>query len=129
MVMDANELFQTATYVLPDGPIEARQQEWKAHPTFPGVWMKHLMLGKDTAGALSCHLVRIEEGCSIGSHVHEGSMELHEVFSGEGVCRMEGREVAYAPGTCMVIAVGAEHSVEARRGELQLMARFAPALA
>jgi mannose-6-phosphate isomerase-like protein (cupin superfamily) len=124
----ANKLFQAATIILPGGELRADQLEWKAHPTFPGVWMKHLIMGKDTGGSLSCHLVRVEKGKEIGRHVHHGSLELHEVLSGQGVCRMDERDTSYNPGVCMVIPTGANHSVEAHGEDLHLMAKFAPAL-
>jgi len=124
----AKSLFQNARIICPDHELCAVDQEWKAHPSFPGVWMKHLILGNDTGGGLSCHLVRVEKGSSIGDHVHEGSLELHEVLSGEGACRLEGRETAYCPGVCLVIPAGARHEVAAAGEDLYMMARFVPAL-
>lgn len=125
---EANRLFHETRLVTPEGERLAREMDWKAHPSFPGVWMKHLVLGKDTGGLLSCHLVRVEPGKQIGAHVHEGSLELHEVLSGRGACRVEGREVAYSQGVSMVIAAGVDHAVQAHGEELCLMAKFAPAL-
>ena len=121
-------LFQDATCVLPGGTHQAQAAPWNAHPVFRGVWLKHLVLGKDTGGLLSCHLVRVEAGCEIGGHVHEGSVELHEVLCGQGTCEMEGRETAYAPGVCLVVPRGAAHRVTAHGGDMHLLAKFAPAL-
>ena len=125
---EANKLFQEMAIILPEGEVRADQLDWNPHPAFPGVWMKHLILGKDTGGHLSCHLVRIEQGNQIGSHVHEASLEVHEVLSGHGICRMVGRESAYSPGVCLIIPAGILHCVEAFGEDMHLVARFAPAL-
>lgn len=125
---EADALLQTTRIICPDGEFTADAQEWKAHPTFPGVWMKNLILGKDTGGSLSCHLVRVEKDCSIGAHVHAGSVELHEVVSGSGLCRMEDAETRYIPGVVLVIPAGSLHEVRAVEADLVMMARFAPAL-
>ena len=121
-------LFQNALFVLPEGALPAQAAEWNAHPAFKGVWLKHLVVGKDTGGLLSCHLVRVEVGCEIGNHTHEGSVELHEVLSGQGICELEGLETAYAPGVCMVLPRGAVHRVAAQGTDMHLLAKFAPAL-
>jgi quercetin dioxygenase-like cupin family protein len=123
-----NSIFQTATIITPTGEKSADRQEWAPHPVFPGVWMKHLVTGEDTGGLLSCHLVRIENGCEIGAHVHDASLELHEVLSGTGNCLVEGRDTEYQPGVCLVIPAGERHSVAAKGCDLHLMAKFTPAL-
>ena len=123
-----DSVFQAATIITPTGERSADLQDWTPHPVFPGVWMKHLIKGEDTGGLLSCHLVRIENGCEIGAHAHESSLELHEVLSGKGVCLMDGRDTEYRPGVCLVIPVGERHTVAARDCDLHLMAKFTPAL-
>lgn len=125
---EANTLLQKTRIICPDREFTAAAQEWKAHPTFPGVWMKNLILGKDTGGSLSCHLVRVEKNCSIGAHVHAGSVELHEVVSGSGLCLMEDAETKYIPGVVLVIPAGSQHEVRAVESDLFMIARFAPAL-
>ena len=127
-MIPALTLFQDATFVLPDGTRQAQEAQWNAHPVFRGVWLKHLVLGKDTGGLLSCHLVRVEAGCEIGGHVHEGSVELHEVLCGRGACKVEGCETAYTPGVCLVVPMGATHRVAAFDADMHLLAKFAPAL-
>jgi quercetin dioxygenase-like cupin family protein len=121
-------LFQEARFFLPDGELEAARAEWSPHPAFPGVWLKHLVVGKDTQGVLSCHLVRVEKGKTIGRHVHDKSVELHEVVAGQGSYLAEDRETEYRPGVCMVIPAGAPHEVSAGQEDLFLLAKFAPAL-
>lgn len=127
-MLQTKSVFQEATIVTPTGERLAARQEWVQHPVFSGVWMKHLVTGKDTGGLLSCHLVRIEDGCEIGMHTHEASLELHEVLSGTGNCLMDGRETPYQPGVCLVIPVGERHAVTAKGCDLHLMAKFSPAL-
>lgn len=126
--METNTTDRTDRIVLPGREAFVKGGEWNAHPVFAGVWIRHLMLGRNTAGALSCHLVRVEAGKEIGLHAHEGSCEVHQVLSGGGLCRMEGRETHYEPGVCSLIPAGEAHAVEASGGELMLLATFAPAL-
>ena len=101
---------------------------WGAHPTFPGVFLKHLVRGDDTEGRLSCHLVKIEPGKVIGEHLHEGTWELHEVIQGKGRCVLGGRIVNYEPGMTAVIPSDVAHEVKAAHDGLILYATFAPAL-
>jgi quercetin dioxygenase-like cupin family protein len=98
------------------------------HPKFKGVDLKHLITGQDTGGRFSLHLVRIEEGCAIGDHVHATQYELHEVVEGTGECRMADKAIAYLPGLCTVIPEGVHHSVIAHQGALYLLATFVPPL-
>ena len=73
--------------------------------------------------------MRIEPGCTLEAHTHQGSLELHEVLRGAGRCSLGGREVAYGPGVCGLIPAGTVHSVRADAEEdLYLLAKFAPAL-
>jgi len=106
----------------------AAQLEWNAHPRFAGVALKHLVRGADTAGQLSCHLVRVEPGCSLALHTHEEQWELHEVVAGEGAGQLAGRVVRYLPGCVTVIPRGSQHEVTAGPQGLVLLAKFFPAL-
>ena len=71
---------------------------WYAHPKFSGVHLKDLVSEDDTDKAMSRHLVRVDPGCELGMHRHDKSTELHQVLEGAGLCRLEGRDVAYFPG-------------------------------
>jgi len=118
-----------ASLTTPDCETDLNALPWKPHPRFQGVSMKHLLTGAETGGALSTHLVRIEAGCRLEQHIHAGSLELHEVVRGAGVCDLAGKSVPYAPGACGLIPAGVAHSVRAHAGEdLYILAKFAPAL-
>jgi quercetin dioxygenase-like cupin family protein len=114
---------------LPHGTQEAAARPWTPHPRFPGVELKLLVSGRNTEGALSCHLVRVQPGCALESHVHEGQWELHEVAAGRGRAELPGGTVDYAPGVMAVIPAGAGHAVHAGPEGLTLLAKFFPALA
>ncbi len=135
MNADLSQLPGTARLATPETDTDLAALPWNPHPRFAGVALKHLVTGAATGGALSAHLVRIEAGAELSSHVHEGSLELHEVVRGSGVCTLGGREAVYRPGVCGLIPAGVAHSVRAaakhdgQHGEaLYILAKFAPAL-
>jgi len=101
---------------------------WTAHPVFAGVTLKHLVTGADTDGALSCHLVRLEPGARLASHVHDGQWELHEVVAGSGRAGLGDAAADYLPGVAAVIPRGLVHEVTAGESGLCLYAKFFPAL-
>jgi quercetin dioxygenase-like cupin family protein len=101
---------------------------WNAHPKFAGVFLKHLVTGKDTQGRFSAHIVRVDPGHAIGDHAHATEIELHEVVGGSGRCLLDGKEIAYRPGVFVVVPQAAAHVVEAGDDGLLLLAKFAPAL-
>lgn len=107
---------------------DAGMLPWKAHPVFAGVSLKHLVTAVDTDGALSCHLVRLEPGARLASHVHDGQWELHEVVAGSGTAGLDGRAAEYLPGVAAVIPRGVVHEVTAGEAGLCLYAKFFPAL-
>lgn len=102
--------------------------KWNAHPAFMGVYLKHLIKGEQTGGQLSCHLVKIEPGCSIGLHNHLGKRELHEVVRGSGNCSIEDEVIEYGPGKIALIPADVNHEVNAGKDGLLLLAKFFPAL-
>jgi len=112
----------------PAGDKDAAALPWNAHPAFAGVALKHLVAGADTGGALSCHLVRIDPGCRLASHVHAGQWELHEVVGGSGTAGLDGKAADYRPGVMAGIPQGAPHEVTAGDEGLYLFAKFFPAL-
>lgn len=101
---------------------------WKKHPTFAGVELKTLVSGKETGGAVSCHLVRIAPHKSIGTHIHAHHVETHEVIEGDGICMNNGGALAYASGVISIFPMGVPHEVQADSDGLCLFAKFVPAL-
>lgn len=121
------EKVQQGKVVFGANEYEVDSLPWNNHPTFTGVALKHLITGKDTADKFSCHLVRIDTGCEIGSHIHVGKWELHEVVKGKGYCLIENSKIAYGEGIVTVIPADLPHSVFADE-QLYLLAKFVPAL-
>ncbi|HEX3001748.1 MAG TPA: cupin domain-containing protein [Methanoregula sp.] len=101
---------------------------WNPHPKFGGVSLRHLVIGKDTGGRISLHQVRIHPGCSIGDHAHPGQVEIHDVLDGEGVCRLEGIEIRYAPGVMGIMPADKVHRIDAGEHGMLLLATFCPPL-
>ncbi|WP_419779328.1 cupin domain-containing protein [Maridesulfovibrio sp.] len=111
-----------------EGPINSADQPWNPHPAFEGVQLKHIVTGKNTDGQLSCHIVRIDPGCTLKSHVHENQWELHEIIEGSGEATLDSITTPYHPGKSAIIPKGEQHSVHAGEEGLTLLAKFFPAL-
>lgn len=120
--------FADGTKVLENAEHSAAASPWQPHPRFAGVQLKTLVNNAEAAGAYSCHLVHIDPGCTLDSHVHEEQNELHEVLGGEGLVTLGGRTVEYRAGTLGVIPKGAPHAVRAGDGGLVLLATFVPGM-
>lgn len=121
--------FEKGAICLPGGAERPFADEaWNEHPAFKGVFLKHLVTGEATEGALSCHMVRVEPGCCLESHIHEGQWELHEVINGQGEAIVDDVAVAYQTGVMAVIPKGVRHRVQAGEAGLVLLAKFFPAL-
>lgn len=125
---DLVELMDKGTVAFCDRDDAASDIRWNPHPKFKGVSLKHLITGKDTNGKLSCHMVRVEPGCELESHVHADQWELHEVIRGSGMAVLDGKTMEYASGKAAVIPTGKTHSVRAMDDGLVLLAKFFPAL-
>lgn len=126
-----NDIFASldlGTVVRPEGNGPAKDLAWNPNPAFPGVALKHLLTGADTSGRLSLHLVRLEPGAEIGSHVHETNWELHQVVGGSGQLLLDGRTVPYHPGVTATLPENEPHAVRAGEQGLQLIATFSPPL-
>ena len=120
--------FATGRIILEEKETGAQSLAWNEHATFRGVYLKHLITGKDTQGRFSLHLVRIEQDCAIGDHVHASQYEMHEIVEGIGEGKLGGKTVAYLPGVCAVIPEGVHHGVVATQSDLVLLATFIPPL-
>ncbi|MDE6233064.1 MAG: AraC family ligand binding domain-containing protein [Lachnospiraceae bacterium] len=121
-------IFSDGKLVLPERTAEFAEIEWQKHPEFKGVELKHIITAKDTDGKFSCHLVRIEPNCSIGSHIHQTQLEIHEIVKGNGICVNQGSIMPYESGTISIIQSGERHEVNAGSEGLYLFAKFIPAL-
>lgn len=102
--------------------------EWTKHPSFKGVYLKHMIKGADTCGFFSSHLVKIDSGCCLEKHCHENKLELHEVIEGEGLYQLNEDTFDYHLGKMAVIQKGETHMVTAGESGLTLLAKFFPAL-
>ena len=89
--------------------------------------MKTMVSSAMTRGALSQHLVRVEPGCTLETHVHPTQCELHSVLQGSGKASLEEQESEYRPGSLATIPAGAAHAVRAGSDGLTLLASFSPA--
>ncbi len=116
------------TIALLDKMIQAHNIDWVKHPTFEGVYLKHLIRGENTNGQLSCHMVKIDPGCTLEMHTHAEQWELHEVIGGTGHCTLDGSMLPYGAGQMTVIPCGTPHAVTAEHEGLVLLAKFFPAL-
>lgn len=120
--------FEKGTIYLPASGKKAEDLPWVEHKAFKGVFLKHLIKGEDTGGALSCHLVRINSGCCIDHHTHEGKLEVHEVIEGSGNCQVNDEFIPYMPGSVALIPADIDHKVVAGKEGIFLLAKFSPAL-
>ena len=116
------------TMVIPGQTIVTESIPWNPHPKFTGVFLRHLVTGKDTGGKMSLHHVRIDPGCTIGDHVHAGQVEIHDVLAGDGSCILAGTDIPYNPGVVGVMPADQVHRVEAGDQGLLLLATFSPPL-
>ena len=122
------EAFNNGRFEIPGAKSSFAQIPWSKHPTFEGVELKHIVTGKETAGAYSFHLVRIAPGKSILDHIHDPQLETHEVIAGKGVCINDGQEIEYVPGVISIMPTKVHHEVHAGDEGLYLFAKFMPAL-
>ncbi len=125
---DLSKHLSSGTLTSLDGERILAHTPWTAHPVFKGVSMKHLIRANDTAGRLSAHMVSLEPGAVLDSHVHESQYELHEVLHGKGCFHLEDKEVVYEPGSMGIIPMGTNHKVVAGETGLVILAKFFPAL-
>ncbi len=128
MSKDFLQAFQEGRIFLGSQDENVQDLPWHEHPQFQGVALKHLVTAKDSGGKFSSHLVRVNRGCEIGNHIHEGKWELHEVLAGRGKCRIDRKELDYCEGVTAVIPSDIPHLVQATETDLYIMAKFVPAL-
>jgi len=101
---------------------------WNPHASFKGVYLKHLVTGTDTGNQLSCHIVKVDPGCVLETHQHDGKIEIHEVIAGSGKMILDGKEMDYSPGQICIIPANMPHKVVAGKDGLYILAKFSPSL-
>lgn len=112
----------------PELNVQSESLAWNPHPTCAGVSLKHLVTGKETDGAFSVHLVKLDPEAEIVRHVHQSNWELHEVVGGSGACRLAERTLSYTSGTVAITPKNVPHSVHAGKEGLCMLSKFIPAL-
>jgi quercetin dioxygenase-like cupin family protein len=116
------------TLIVPGQTITPESLPWNPHPNLTGVFLRHIITGKDTGGHLSLRHVRINPGCAIGDHSPTGQVEIHDVLTGEGTCTLAGTGLSYISGVVGVISADQVHRVEAGDKGLLLLATFVSSL-
>lgn len=124
MEKDMFQQFENGTLANAGQQTDVAFLKWNKHKEFTGVSLKNVATTEHTAGLFTCHLVRIEPGCKIGTHSHPASIEVHEVIKGSGICLTSDGEIPYVPGTMSIIACNAAHEVRAGKEGLCLFAKF-----
>jgi quercetin dioxygenase-like cupin family protein len=108
--------------------IAVQDLPWEKHKEYKGVYVKHLVIGEDTDGRFSCHIIRMDAGAVIGDHAHAGALELNEVLGGAGTGTLECEEFSFVPGVVALIPESRAHGVIAGKEGLYFLAKFVPAL-
>lgn len=122
------ELMESNWVMTPEGPRNIADVPWNPHSKFRGVSIQNLIVGKDSQGGFSVHLVKVEPHMEIGEHLHHNQTELHQVLSGGGRCLLEGEAMSYSPGSMAVLPADKPHRVVAGGDGLLLQAVFCPPL-
>lgn len=111
-----------------DQDLAVTELEWHPHPSFTGVFLKHLVKGDTSDGKFSCHLIRIKDGFEIGEHVHDDKMEFINILGGVGQGEIAGKKFVCELGVSMVVPEKIKHRIAAGSGDVYLLAKFIPAL-
>ena len=101
---------------------------WNAHASFKGVFLKHLIVGKDTDDKLSYHIVKIEPDCVLDTHLHDGKTEIHQIIAGSGKMYLEEKVIDYSQGQICIIPANTPHKVVAGKEGMYILAIFTPSL-
>lgn len=123
-----SELFEQGVVLFPDIEVRAAEKQWYASPAWPGIFMKDLVTGKETGGAFSYHLMRVDRNHEIPDHAHETQWAWNVVLGGTGSFVLGGRQVPVEVGQTFVTPPRIHHAVSAGDDELLLLAIFVPAL-
>jgi quercetin dioxygenase-like cupin family protein len=125
---DLSELFEQGAVLFPDLEVRAAEKPWYAPPAWKGVFLKDLVTGKETGGAFSYHLMRVERNCEIPDHAHETQWSWNVILRGAGSFVLGGKQVPVEVGQTVVTPPRVHHAVSAGDDEILLQAIFVPAL-
>lgn len=125
---DITEPLEQGAVIFPDLEVRAAERPWYTPPAWKGVFLKDLVTGKETGGAFSYHLMRIERGSEIPDHDHETQWSWNVVLRGVGSFVLGGRRVPVEVGQTFITPPRVHHAVRAGDDEIVLLAIFAPAL-
>jgi quercetin dioxygenase-like cupin family protein len=103
-----------------------RLPAWHSNPEWTGVSLADLASGADTKEAFSSHLVRVQKGCEVPSHLHESRWEWNAILGGHGKILLDGREIPFKPGDTFTTPPGVRHTVVADEEDIALLAVFVP---
>ena len=126
--MSTGNCFENGSIFTIDQSISAENIKFSPHPKFKGVSLKHLVTGQITDNKISCHLVKVDPFCVLDTHVHENSLEIHEIIAGDGICFIGENKVDYTIGAIGVIRENTRHKVVAGPNGIYILAKFTPAL-
>ena len=88
----------------------------------------YFVAGKTTDDKLSYHIVKIEPGAVLDTHLHDGKIEIHLVIAGSGKMYMDGKIIDYSEGSICLIPANVSHSVVAEKEGMYILAVFTPSL-
>jgi len=125
---DVVDVFNEGKIIFPSDEIDAKKLKWYEHPESKGTFLKDLVPGKDTGGAFSCHIIRVNKGCEVGQHIHEDQWEFNEILDGNGIYIYENKEVRFGAGFSFATPPGVRHALIAEVEDLYLLAKFIPGL-
>jgi quercetin dioxygenase-like cupin family protein len=108
--------------------LKVKDLEWNPHPSFAGVFLKHLVKGDSSDGKFSCHLIRIKDSFEIGEHIHDNKWEFINIIGGVGKGELAGKEIVCELGVSLVVPENVKHRIVADNGDVYLLAKFIPAL-
>jgi quercetin dioxygenase-like cupin family protein len=111
-----------------DKELKVKDLEWNPHPSFAGVFLKHLVKGDSSDGKFSCHLIRIKDGFEIGEHIHNDKWEFINIVGGVGKGEIAGKAIVCELGVSLVVPENVKHRIVADDGDVYLLAKFIPAL-
>ncbi|OPZ78690.1 MAG: Cupin domain protein [Alphaproteobacteria bacterium ADurb.Bin438] len=98
--------------------IKIDEIKFQPHPKFKGIYIKKLINDK-----IEMLLVKLEKNAIMETHIHEDKIEIHQVISGEGLFKLETKEIKYEQGIFSVIPNKTPHSIIAL-SDLYILAFF-----